>query len=120
MIKTVITGKRAVIITATFGIVFIAITMIYQHNNSYQNVDKYVYMDPYQHGDQYHKFDRKGRISYVLAWDFCEGQSSASRNLLGLLHWATTIDFLVVEPCVHNSFFNMDHCINEPLGNDTL
>ena len=152
MTKTVMTCRRAVIITTIFSIVLIAITMIYKHKNLYQNVG---YIDPYQHGDQHQdvnlftaqpqavkykensddlsrdsnggqknasrtkatKSDRKG---YVLAWDFYEGQSSAARNLLGLLHWATTIDFPVVEPCVHNSFFILDHCINEPLGNHTL
>ena len=165
MTITVITSKRAIIITATFVIVLIWITIV-QHKNSYQNVGPYVHMDPYQHKAQHQdvdsfsaqpravkykensddlsrnsndgqkyasetkhkhlnqaqaiKLDRKDKKGYVLAWDFYEGQSSASRNLLGLLHWATTIDFSVVEPCVYNSFFNMDRCINEPLGNDTL
>ena len=56
-------------------------------------------------------------LSYVIGWDFNEGQTCASRNLLGLLHWATTIKFYVVEPCVCNSFFNMAQCFSSHSNN---
>ena len=58
--------------------------------------------------------------SYVLGWEFNEGQTSASRNLLGLIHWASTIKFYVVEPCVHDSFLNMACCFNESVENNSL
>jgi len=48
---------------------------------------------------------------YVLGWDFHESQTCASRNLLALVHWAGDLDLTVVEPCVHNSFFNLASCI---------
>ena len=54
---------------------------------------------------------------YVIGWEFWEGQTCASRNLLGLLHWATTINSTVVEPCVHDSFFNMFYCSNDATSN---
>ena len=49
---------------------------------------------------------------YVLSWDFCEGQTSAARNLLALVHWAGDMNLTVVEPCVHNSYFNLANCID--------
>ena len=42
---------------------------------------------------------------YALGWDFYEAQTCAARNLLGLQHWATSLDFGVVEPFVRGSFF---------------
>ena len=50
--------------------------------------------------------------SYVLSWDFREGQTSAARNLLSLVHWASDMNLTVVEPCVHNSYFSLASCIN--------
>ena len=61
-----------------------------------------------------------GNQSYVIGWDFNEGQTCASRNLVSLLHWASIINLYVVEPCVHNSFFNMAHCFNSPLSKNSL
>jgi len=58
---------------------------------------------------------------YVLAWDFHEGQTCASRNLLSLVHWASYINSRVVEPCVHDSYFNLRHCtstLNSLLNNN--
>jgi len=58
---------------------------------------------------------------YVLGWDFHEGQTCASRNLLSLVHWASDINSRVVEPCVHDSFFNFGHCtstLNLSLNNN--
>ena len=40
---------------------------------------------------------------YVLGWDYYEGQTCAARNLLGLQHWAGTLELGVVEPFVRNS-----------------
>jgi len=53
---------------------------------------------------------------YVLGWDFHESQTCASRNLLALVHWAGDLDLTVVEPCVHNSFFNLNNCINSSMA----
>jgi len=53
---------------------------------------------------------------YVVGWDFHEGQTCASRNLLSLIHWAGDINFTVVEPCVHDSFFNFGHCIQSEVN----
>ena len=50
------------------------------------------------------RFEGKNQ-GYVIGWDFNEGQTCASRNLLGLLHWASTMNSTVVEPCTYNSFF---------------
>ena len=52
------------------------------------------------------------RGGYVIGWDFHEGQTSASRNLLALIHWASDMNLTVVEPCVHDSFFNVANCVN--------
>ena len=49
---------------------------------------------------------------FVIGWDFGEGQTCASRNLLGLIHWANDLNLTVVEPCVYNSFFNLANCID--------
>jgi len=49
---------------------------------------------------------------YVIGWDYHEGQTSASRNLLSLVHWAGDMNMTVVEPCVYNSFFNLASCVN--------
>lgn len=55
----------------------------------------------------------KGALrGYVIGWDFHEGQTSASRNLLSLVHWAGDMNMAVVEPCVYNSFFNLANCVN--------
>ena len=42
---------------------------------------------------------------YALGWDYYEAQTCAARNLLGLQHWATSLDFGVVEPFVFGSNF---------------
>ena len=42
---------------------------------------------------------------YILGWDYYEEQTCAARNMLGLQHWATTVDFGVVEPFVWNSYY---------------
>ena len=44
---------------------------------------------------------------YALGWDFYEQQTCAARNLIGLQRWATSLDFAVVEPFVHQSAFKM-------------
>ena len=56
---------------------------------------------------------------FVIGWDFNEGQTCASRSLLGLIHWASDLNLTVVEPCVHNSFFNLANCI-DALNQSTL
>jgi len=72
-----------------------------------------------------HKMNAGHRNRYVVGWDFHEGQTCASRNLLSLIHWAGDINFTVVEPCVRDSFFNLDNCIrtgevNHSFRNDLL
>ena len=42
---------------------------------------------------------------YAVGWDFYEAQTCAARNLVGLQHWATSLDFGVVEPFVVQSYF---------------
>ena len=42
---------------------------------------------------------------YVMGWDFYEAQTCATRNLVGLQRWATSLDFGVVEPFVIESYF---------------
>ena len=49
---------------------------------------------------------------YALGWDFYEAQTCASRNLLGLQNWATSLHFGVVEPFVHESYFRMSQFNN--------
>jgi len=56
------------------------------------------------------------RNRYVVGWDFHEGQTCASRNLLSLVHWASYVNFTVVEPCVRDSFFNLGHCIQSKVN----
>jgi len=69
-------------------------------------------IDKYSWKDKVNILANNGKIrGYVLGWDFDEGQTCASRNLLSLVHWASDIDLTVVEPCVHNSFFNLASCI---------
>ena len=51
---------------------------------------------------------------YVAGWEFTEEQTCALRNLLGLQHWATTINYSVVEPFVYNSFFAMCYFLSNP------
>ena len=46
---------------------------------------------------------------YVLGWNYYEGQTCAARNLLGLQHWASTMEFGVVEPFVRNSYLRADY-----------
>ena len=50
---------------------------------------------------------------YALGWDFYEAQTCAARNLVGLQRWATSLDFGVVEPFVHQSFFKMSQFSND-------
>ena len=50
---------------------------------------------------------------YALGWDFYEEQTCAARNLVGLQRWATSLDFGVVEPFVHQSFFKMSQFSND-------
>ena len=52
---------------------------------------------------------------YVTGWEFTEEQTCALRNLLGLQHWATTINYRVVEPFVYNSFFAMCYFLSDPI-----
>ena len=48
-----------------------------------------------------------------MGWDFYEAQTCASRNLLGLQNWATSLHFGVVEPgFVHESYFRMSQFSN--------
>ena len=42
---------------------------------------------------------------YAVGWDFYEAQTCAARNLVGLQHWATSLDFGVVERFVVQSYF---------------
>ena len=42
---------------------------------------------------------------YAMGWDFYEAQTCATRNLVGLQRWATSLDFGVVEPFVIESYF---------------
>ena len=42
---------------------------------------------------------------YAVGWDYYEAQTCAARNLVGLQHWATSLDFGVVEPFVSQSYF---------------
>ena len=42
---------------------------------------------------------------YAVGWDYYEAQTCAARNLLGLQHWATSLNFGVVEPFVFQSYF---------------
>ena len=46
---------------------------------------------------------------YVLGWNYYEGQTCTARNLLGLQHWASTMEFGVVEPFVRNSYLRADY-----------
>ena len=50
--------------------------------------------------------DEKTTIQgYAVGWDYYEAQTCAARNLVGLQHWATSLDFGVVEPFVSQSYF---------------
>ena len=42
---------------------------------------------------------------YAMGWDYYEAQTCATRNLVGLQRWATSLDFGVVEPFVIESYF---------------
>ena len=50
---------------------------------------------------------------YVVGWDYYEAQTCAARNLVGLQHWATSLDFGVVEPFVSQSYFKSHYFGNE-------
>ena len=50
---------------------------------------------------------------YAVGWDFYEAQTCAARNLLGLQHWATSLDFGVVEPFVMESYFRTSQFSND-------
>ena len=50
---------------------------------------------------------------YALGWDFYEAQTCAARNLLGLQHWATSLDYGVVEPFVFESYFRASQFSND-------
>ena len=55
-------------------------------------------------------FESKKNITlqgYALGWNFWEQQTCAAKNLVGLQRWATSLDFVVVEPFVYQSFFKM-------------
>ena len=64
------------------------------------------------------RFNEGKNQGYIIGWDFNEGQTCASRNLLGLLHWASTMNSTVVEPCTYNSFFKMFYCFNATSNED--
>ena len=42
---------------------------------------------------------------YVLGWHYYEEQTKAAKNMLSLQYWAASIEFAVVEPFMHNSYF---------------
>ena len=94
-------------------IVIAVMYMYYQNPNQFKDalINQFMFK---------HKVVEYENQSYVIGWDFNEGQTCASRNLLSLIHWASTIKFSVVEPCVNGSYFNMDHCMNAPLSNNSL
>ena len=50
---------------------------------------------------------------YAVGWDYYEAQTCAARNLVGLQHWATSLDFGVVEPFVSQSYFRSRYFGNE-------
>ena len=102
--------ERIIILQKSASIVMIFLIIIFVIFY-YQGEDKFVF--------EYDIAEYRNQ-SYVLGWGFNEGQTSASRNLLGLVHWASTIKFYVVEPCIHDSFLNMSYCFNESVKNDSL
>ena len=87
---------------------------LHQHKNESSD------LNPKSQADKKPQAANNKKKRFVLAYDYYEQQSGALRNLIALVAWANTVNGAVVEPCVNESFFSMEQCINPPLNNDSL
>ena len=84
---------------------------IYEHTSEWMSVnDGGVETNPSREKPNQEKSPRIQ--GYVLGWDYYEGQTSGARNLAGLQHWATSLNFGVVEPFVQESYFKTSAVFN--------
>ena len=74
-------------------------------NKSYEETIGWMYSDRVEEELTYQ--------GYVVGWDYYEAQTSAAKNLAGLQHWATSLDYGVVEPFVYQSFFKTSQFVNK-------